>query len=258
MNLPSIETQQDILKKISEKDWNTPVFKIKHFVGNSHIHPLHKLEQYLLELKSRREMFDAHEYDLAKFEALMELEEEKKESCQFEAERKLCDIEKKNYQLKANATLEKMKIVQSEIDNYMSLINDFNNSDEGRAPDGTLYFDIISDKEKREKIEEGYWEYRLAKQAAMDMIAYGRIGSGNMEAIMQLDADAQNKTIAMAYEVLLLNEHRMNKISDGVKDRLESGQTVSDIHKLMNMQQTEFMLSLEKQEQPDVPLIQKR
>lgn len=258
MNLPSLETQAEILKKIEEKDWSTPTFKVKHFVGNSHIHPLHKIEQYLLELKSRRELQDAHNYDLEKFEALMELEEEKKEFCQFNAERKLCDIEIKDLQRKANATREKIRVTQTEINTYLSLIEEFNNSEEGYAPDGTRYFDILSDSIKREQIEEGYWEYRLAKQAAMDMIAYGRIGSGNMEAIMQLDADAQNKTIAMAYEVLIMNENRMNNIQGKVVERLESGAPVSDIYKLMNMTSSDFTLALEKQEKQNVPLIQKR
>ena len=109
--------------------------------------------------------------------------------------------------------------------------------------------------------KDAAWYYSEPKQAAMDMIAYGRIGVGNMEAIMQLDADSQNKTIAMAYEVLIQNESRMNKISDAVVNKLEKGETVSDIHLLANISQSEFIddvaLKL-TQEKKVVPLIQKR
>jgi hypothetical protein len=96
----------------------------------------------------------------------------------------------------------------------------------------------------------------------MDMIAYGRIGVGNMEAIMQLDADSQNKSITMAYEILIQNESRMNKISDTVVEKLNNGETVSDIHLLANISQSEFIdditLQLNNQEKKVVPLIQKR
>ena len=120
----------------------------------------------------------------------------------------------------------------------------------------------MNNPEQNEEIEKDYWEYRLAKQGAMDMIAYGRIGVGNMEAIMQLDADSQNKTIAMAYEILIQNESRMNTISDLVVEKLNNGETVSDIHLLTNISQTEFIdddvLKLNNQEKKIVPLIQKR
>jgi hypothetical protein len=120
----------------------------------------------------------------------------------------------------------------------------------------------MSDPTQSEEIESDYWEYRLAKQGALDMIAYGRIGVGNMEAIMQLDADAQNRTLTMAYEILVQNEARMNKISDTVVQSLSNGRPISDIHLLANISQTEFIddvrLEIEAQEQKIVPLIQKR
>ena len=76
---------------------------------------------------------------------------------------------------------------------------------------------------------------------------------------MQLDADGQNKCLAMAYEVLLTNESRMNQISDKVVGILESGRSVSDINALLQIQPSEFSLRLanQTQEQPNVPLIQK-
>lgn len=252
------DSQNSMMLKAQEMDWSVPEFKVKHFVGGSHIHPLHRVQQYLLELNTRLDMMNQHDYDLAKFKALQELEREKKEYAKFNAEKTLCDVEIDDLGRKIKATEVKVHNLSEDIKKYMRLIEDFNNSPEGRDKDGVLYYDILSDPVKREAIEAEYWEYRLAKQAAMDMVAYGRIGSGNMEAILQLDADAQNKCIAMAYEVLITNETRMNMIQEKVVERLESGRTVSDIGKLMNIQKSEFLNRLESPEKPNVPLIQKR
>ena len=115
----------------------------------------------------------------------------------------------------------------------------------------------MRDPEAFERIEKSYWEYRLAKQASLDMIAYGRIGVGNMEAILQLDPDSQNKSIAMAYELLIMNENRMALISDKVQEQIKLGKPVTDIHKLVGIAKTEFFTQLENQEKPDVPHIQK-
>ena len=54
----------------------------------------------------------------------------------------------------------------------------------------------------------------------------------------------------------------MNKISDTVVEKLNNGETVSDIHLLANISQSEFIdditLQLNNQEKKVVPLIQKR
>lgn len=252
------ETQNSMILKAQQMDWSVPEFKVKHFVGGSHIHPLHKIQQYLLELNSRMEMMGTYEYEVSKFKAQRELEYEKRELATLKSEKSLCDIEIAEIERKIRATEGRIFSLTEDIKKYMHLIEEFNNSTEGRDADGELYYDILSNREKRESIEAEYWEYRLAKQAAMDMIAYGRIGSGNMEAILQLSGDAQNKCIAMAYEVLITNEIRMNQIQEKVVERLESGRTVSDIAKLMNIEKSEFLIRLETPEKSNVPLIQKR
>jgi len=252
------ENQNSMVLKAQQMDWSVPEFKVKHFVGGSHIHPLHRIQQYLLELNSRMEMMGTYEYEISKFKAQKELEYEKREVAAFKSEKTLCEIEIADIDRKIKATEGRIFSLSQDIKKYMNLIEEFNNSPEGRDKDGVLYYDILSDPVKREAIEAEYWEYRLAKQAAMDMVAYGRIGSGNMEAILQLDADSQNKCIAMAYEVLITNETRMNLIQEKVVERLESGRTVSDIGKLMNIQKSEFLNRLESPEKPNVPLIQKR
>jgi len=238
-------------------DWSIPEFKMKHFVAGSHIHPLHKIKQYLMELNSRYENAERFEQDLKKLEIEIELEHEMRADARYNAQKKLHDLEIENKKRSVAVAKEKYRHAVYEIEKVLKLITEFNNSSEGRDDSGRLYMDLMKDPAECERIEAKYWEYRLAKQAALDMIAYGRIGIGNMEAIMQLDADAQNRCIAMAYEVLVTNEHRMTTISDNVVQRLQAGGTVSDINQLLKIGRTEFFQQLESQEKADVPLIQK-
>jgi hypothetical protein len=256
------EKQNEIIRKSQKNDWSIPEYKLKNFVARSHIHPMHQLRQLMLELNSKTEMIEAWEFDKEQFELEIELEMEKKEITPYEAQKKLHDLEAKRVKQKLLTVKEKLRTIYRERDKVLRLIEEIDNSPQGYTKDGRRYLDVMNDPEQSEEIESDYWEYRLAKQAALDMIAYGRVGVGNMDAIMQLDADAQNRALTMAYEVLIQNESRMNKISDSVVRSLESGKTISDIHLLANISQTEFVddivLKLEAQEQKIVPLIQKR
>jgi predicted DNA-binding protein YlxM (UPF0122 family) len=256
------EKQNEIIRKSQLNDWSIPEFKLKNFVARSHIHPMHQLRQLMLELNTKTEMIDNWEFDREQFELEIELENEQAELTQYVAQKKLHLLEVKRIKAKLAVVNEKLRTILYEREKVLKLIDEIDNSPQGYTKDGRRYLDIMNDPEQNEEIERDYWEYRLAKQAAMDMIAYGRIGVGNMEAIMQLDADSQNKTIAMAYEVLIQNESRMNKISDAVVEKLNNGETVSDIHLLANISQSEFIndisLQLANQEKKVVPLIQKR
>jgi len=256
------EKQNEIIRKSQLNDWSMPEFKLKNFVARSHIHPMHQLRQLMLELNTKAEMIENWEFDREQFELEIELENEKASLAHYEAQKKLHLLEIKRITTKLAVVQEKLRTILIEREKVLKLIDEIDNSPQGRTKDGRRYLDIMDDPEQNEEIESDYWEYRLAKQAAMDMIAYGRIGVGNMEAIMQLDADSQNKTIAMAYEVLIQNESRMNKISDVVVEKLNNGETVSDIHELANISQTDFIedviIKLANQEKKVVPLIQKR
>jgi predicted DNA-binding protein YlxM (UPF0122 family) len=256
------EKQNEIIRKSQLNDWSMPEFKLKNFVARSHIHPMHQLRQLMLELNTKAEMIENWEFDREQFELEIELENEKASLAHYEAQKKLHMLEVKRITTRLAVVTEKLRTILIEREKVLKLIDEIDNSPQGRTKDGRRYLDIMDDPEQNEEIESDYWEYRLAKQAAMDMIAYGRIGVGNMESIMQLDADSQNKTIAMAYEVLIQNESRMNKISDVVVEKLNNGETVSDIHELANISQTDFIedviIKLANQEKKVVPLIQKR
>lgn len=261
-NLPILNSDdQKILDSSISHDWSIPEYKIKHFVIGSQIHPLHKIKQYLMELNSRQDSLESFENEVLKTEIEIELEEERKLDCKYESEKKLIDLEigrKRKYLKISN---ERLRHALIERDKFLRLIKEFNESSEGKDEENVLYMDVLlNNPEKCEKIEKEYWEYRLAKQSAMDMIAYGRIGVGNMDAVLQLDEDSQQKCLAMAYEALILNESRMNIISDKVQENLLNGNTISNISNLLNMPNSKIfpsMLENKIKEDDNVSLIQK-
>jgi len=256
--LPQLnDVQSKLIHKSITTDWSVPEYKLKHFVAGSHIHPFHKVRQYLMELNTRHENLETFERDIEKLEIEIELEAELRDHTNLVAQKKLHELEIRYKKRELLVLAEKFRSQVGDRNKIFKLIEEFNLSSEGQDSQGRLWMDLLDDPIEAERIEKDYWEYRLAKQGALDMIAYGRIGVGNMEAIMQLAPESQNKCIAMAYETLITNEHRMNQISDGVVKRLDSGNTVTDITQLLGINKTDFMLQLENQENNDVPSIQK-
>ena len=74
--LPALQSHKDLINRSIVADWSTPEFKIKHFIANSHIHPLHKIRQYMIELNARQEAIENFNDEMLKLEAEIELEKE--------------------------------------------------------------------------------------------------------------------------------------------------------------------------------------
>ena len=83
--------------------------------------------------------------------------------------------------------------------------------------------ETVYDPEISEELEREYWVQRLGKQAAMDMIAYGRVGVGNMDSIVMLNKEDQRNALQHAADIAITNESRMNHIRDESVKRLENG-----------------------------------
>jgi hypothetical protein len=94
---------------------------------------------------------------------------------------------------------------------------------EAYLEDGTDLKLSLSDPELAERLEAEHWVYRLGKQAALDLIAYGHIGTGNLEAITMLDEEAAAKTL----EIAMTYSHSMKKalgtMEQTIIEAIESG-----------------------------------
>jgi len=80
---------------------------------------------------------------------------------------------------------------------------------------------LVDDPIVSEELERQHWTARLARQTAMDMIAYGRAGVGNMEAVYMLEPPQQVEVMQLACELFVKNEHRTTGILDYVNEKIQ-------------------------------------
>jgi hypothetical protein len=220
--------QAELIAYSLGREWQMPTFKAKHFVGNAQIHPYSKLKQYLLEINSRESALERMIFDYKKNDlALRRVEHKITITEGFDREE--AEIERDEELRKKKTMLHKLKDLYNERQVFLDLIDEFNNSEEGRMKDGTLIIDAIKDRNKEEELEREYWTLRLAKQSACDMIAYGRIGVGNMEAVSMLDAKQQEEVFQLAADYVVRNENRMRKWLTVANDDVRKNLTASEL-----------------------------
>jgi len=214
-------TQKELVERALNAHFLNPKFKMKHFVTNGRLTPYSTIRQYLLELKAMEEATETFEYMLKK----LELENE---GIRLRLATDIDPIQKNLLQLELLKNEKEYKqnsrrLAQNYIEReqYIQLIEEFKAGPDAKTPDGKDWItDVLGNMEEENKWEQHYWVVRLAKQAAMDLVAYGRIGSGNMEAITQMGPGLQEETIALTHDVSLQLEALNNGLRQQVHENL--------------------------------------
>ena len=192
------EDEKDLITKAMNKEWTNPKYKMRYFVGQAQITPFSKFRQWLLEIKSKEESIENMEYEIAKYEIEVDRFARMADEAHDDLDRRLAEVEKWN--AKRNLTMSKRRLQDWYLERHqlLDLLKEFTESDEGKLPDGSgrTFWDILN-TEAEDEYEAEYWTNRLAKQAATDMLFYGRIGTGNMDAILSMDPKQQAETLAL-------------------------------------------------------------
>jgi hypothetical protein len=213
--------QKDILLYSVNRQWGTPVFKLENFVGGAQYTPFGKLRQFMLELGSRENMISEQELKIEKVKLEIELELEFKEATSSPAQKKIHDIViQEKQRILANHKI-MLSLTYEERDKFMMLITRFNESEEGILPDGRRVIDIIGDHEEEERLEAELWAARLGAQAAYDMMFYGRVNGGNMEAIDQLPPQVRQLALENAVGRALFETKQINMLEKEVAAKME-------------------------------------
>jgi chaperonin cofactor prefoldin len=181
------EVQKNNLELSLTTDHGTPYFKIKNFVGNAQVTPFQKYKQFLLELRSREEVIENLLMNVAKQEAAIEVIEEALEGSLSPARSKQTQFElitNKNDLVKIHR---RIKQAYEERTNFMNALDEMHLNGEDVLSDGTPFSKALSDPALSDMLEAEHWRFRLGKQAALDLITTGRIGTGNMEAISMME-----------------------------------------------------------------------
>lgn len=192
------------LMQISENmSFALPKYKAYNFVGGAQITPYARLKQWLLELRGREDAVEHLEYTVRKMEIEIEMDRESKEFITDSKRKELVDLTIADKMIDLRKFKRNLKDAYSERQGFIDLIKEFLESDESVLPDGTKLIDVFGNKELEEKFEHEYWTVRMAKQAMLDMISYGRIGTGNLDSILMMDPEQQKQvlTLASAYTI---------------------------------------------------------
>lgn len=193
------DKEKELLDYSLNKEWANPKFKMRWFVGETQITPFSKLRQWLLEVKSREEAIEKLEYDIDKWQIQIDRHTHIASNTTDEFDRREHELEAR--ELSRTQVMTKRRLVNwyLERQQIIDLITEFLESDEALLPDGSgrTYMDIM-DTDEEDYYEEEYWTNRLAKQAATDLLFYGRIGTGNMDAILSMAPQQQTETLALA------------------------------------------------------------
>jgi hypothetical protein len=225
-------SSQDLVAFSLNKNWETPFFKLEHFVGNQEITPFGKLRQWLLEISSREEVISFTLYQKKKVELEIEVERENLEQTFSPAQKALIEHEIQKKQIDLLKTEVMLKDAYKERDYLLKMVETLLESPEGKTQDGRPLTAVFGTPEE-ELYHKQYWTLRLAKQASMDMLSMGRIGSGNMEAICNLDVDTQSHVFAIANDFSLKLENQQQVIRKEVQKQLGlDASTLQDARKL--------------------------
>jgi hypothetical protein len=185
----------DIAEDLS---FSLPKFKADNFVGGAQITPYAKLKQWLIELRQREDIVEHLEYLLRKKEIDIELEHEKIEFLTEPLRKELVELAIKDMHIDLRKYQRNLKDAYKERQVFIDLIKEFIASDDAKLPNGMTLMDVFGNEELENKYEKEYWSVRMAKQAMLDMISYGRVGTGNLDSILMMSPEQQKEVLALA------------------------------------------------------------
>lgn len=216
------ERDKDLIKRSLNKEWTNPKFKLRWFVGQAQITPFAKFRQWLLEIKSKEEAIENMEYELSKHDLEIDRFKRMRDTATDDLDRRGAEIELWNLERLRYMSRRRIQDWYLERQHLVDLLKEFLDSDEAKLKDGSgrTYMDIM-DTEEEDRFEAEIWTNRLAKQAACDLIFYGRINSGNMDAILSLSAEQQAETLALGLNFATQLQQYTNNLQLKVDEQLK-------------------------------------
>lgn len=207
----------------SSVDSSVAEFKLKHFVGQSMVTPYHQLKQLFLELRIRQDSYLHIEWEIERKNLEQLVEEQKLKNSKNEIEKKYIEIDLLNIVKDKKRHEDALVSANKEKNRILKIIKDLLNSPAAVLPDGTKIMDVFGNEELEEKLERQHWITKLAKQASMEMLAYGKIGTGNMDAIAMMSPEdiaeclslTSDYTVRVGTGMGLLTEKAINDLKLG-------------------------------------------
>lgn len=217
------EREKDMLQFAATVDHGTPMFKIRHFVGDAQVTAYAKYKQLLLELRTREELIETMIMSLAKLEAEVAIIEQDYERVS-DGEKTVIIWDIRSKQNEALKVKRRLDLAYEERGKYLDAIQEMYASGDAYLEDGTDMREVVLDPVLSEEMERNHWVYRLGKQAALDMISYGHIGTGNLEAISMMDEKTAAETLRLAITYSHSVKTALGKMEQGILESMSRGE----------------------------------
>jgi len=205
---------EDIIQFALNYDNGQSAYSNRNFVAGTGLTPYKKVQQCFMEIDVRYGNFKESYRKLKRWaiKAQMTVEDMKRTDDKLEKAMLKQDYDDLMYDM----IYVKRKLVQAkrEITDFIKIIKEVCPNPE----------DVKRFKGHDEAEERRYWLARMAKQAAMDIISYGRVGSGNLDSILLMDERDQVDCLKGALEFA----GKLNGTIDAANQQIEqkySGKT---------------------------------
>lgn len=211
-----VESEEDaeLIRYLSNETTAYSQFQTESFVVNGEITDHRKIRQIGLEVRQRMVSLGDQKHQLKKAEIKIKKLQRRLDQEEDDLERELLEEEIKKTKFDIAYTTQVTNQNNVEIKKFLEILKKI-------APENTMQA-LEHYKDNWEEKETEYWSQRMAKQAMMDMMTMGKISSGNMESIMGMPTEIQQKTIAQAIANVAQMEKGILQIQDNVRNLLIS------------------------------------
>lgn len=182
-------TDQDIIDYGQTHLFAYTDYQIQNYVINTGITDHRKTRQALLEIEQRTNSLTDLDFLIRKHQANIAIKQDEMSVEISAAKKQLIQVEIEELEF----ALKKCQIRKNALEEERTIFLNF-----------VKHF--IQDKEDLDKAyndpeeDRQYWISRMSKQAAIDLLSYGKVSAGNMESITQMPVEDQVQTIAGAIE----------------------------------------------------------
>jgi hypothetical protein len=220
-------TNDDILSLAeSYGNWSMSDFQSRYFVVNSHVTDYRRVKQAVLEIETRIAAKKQMERNLKRNDILIKLKIEEIAAEPNPLKQELLLIDLDQYQYDNSVYEKKLRICEEELDMFCNLIKEL-------VPDKES---LENYKGHNEEKEREYWILRMGKQAALDMLALGRIGQGNLDSISMMPIEDQQEVIRLGLSYTNSLNKAIGYMDEDVKLELTNTKKISTIDKLLASQ----------------------
>lgn len=183
-------------------------YQNENFVMNSHVTKYRQVRQALLEIENRYHGIRKIKLDVRRDEIKIKALQRDLEKCDDELEAELIQIDIEDLQSDNEIRKRKLTRQEQEIDVFVRRVQEEVKDEE----DIQRYFDQDPEEERK------YWIARMGKQAAMDILSFGRISTGNLDSIAMLPEEEQLQILSIGFQYSNLLGGQLAKIEGTTRE----------------------------------------